>query len=429
MNPLLVAILRILDALGLSWLFSSAVRPQVDQGLGTVSISADTAMDAAAPAPTDLIAAAGVDGLSIFLRDYRSLNQGDTFVLIPPDGFEFVGPLPSVRVGGGRTFDPEDPEASGHAEPIEGAVQITSAGHLQWTATGPRPPGLEGGGFFVSVGRDAPLLVQPVRGQDASAGGEIQVQSTAFMLNSSVITQGVGRLELAPGRANTSESTVELDPDTIVSDGRDTTTVTIHVLDQFGTATDDVGTVAATQDPASGSFDGGPTRQDVGRHTVTYSSETPGAVRIGAQLDGSGVLGDRVLTVLRTADLHLSITADGDEPPVGSEVTLTLEVRNDGEAPAAGVTVNAPVPESLDLVGAVVTAGAGAVNTVDGDISWTGIELDVGAVATADVIATVVGSVGNGIDFAASIVASDDVDAGGAHTGDGDDASITLFPA
>ncbi|HEU5089706.1 MAG TPA: DUF11 domain-containing protein, partial [Roseiflexaceae bacterium] len=82
------------------------------------------------------------------------------------------------------------------------------------------------------------------------------------------------------------------------------------------------------------------------------------------------------------ADLMITKTVDNDITPVGSQVTFTIVVTNNGPSDASGVAVTDALPYGLNQVSASATTGS-----YSGDV-WTIGNLANGASATLTVVAT-----------------------------------------
>ncbi|MDP2235546.1 MAG: LruC domain-containing protein [Bacteroidales bacterium] len=83
------------------------------------------------------------------------------------------------------------------------------------------------------------------------------------------------------------------------------------------------------------------------------------------------------------ADLELSITADNMQPLTGSNVTLTLQVKNNGPSNASQVQVSYPFPSGLQYVSATPAQGTA------GSSSWNVGTLNQGATTTLNLVAKV----------------------------------------
>jgi uncharacterized repeat protein (TIGR01451 family) len=101
-------------------------------------------------------------------------------------------------------------------------------------------------------------------------------------------------------------------------------------------------------------------------------------------------IGVAAATPAATADLAVTKTVDIAAPVVGTNVTFTLMVRNNGPAAATGVTANDPLPAGLTFVSASPTVGT--YNSATG--VWTIGTLAAGAVATLTLAATAAGPAG-----------------------------------
>jgi len=88
----------------------------------------------------------------------------------------------------------------------------------------------------------------------------------------------------------------------------------------------------------------------------------------------------------QVADVSLIKTVDNPTPSIGTEVTWTVTVTNDGPAAATNVVVVDELPEGLVVTGTDASQGA-----VDG-LTWTVGDLAVGASATLDITTLVEGS-------------------------------------
>lgn len=89
-----------------------------------------------------------------------------------------------------------------------------------------------------------------------------------------------------------------------------------------------------------------------------------------------------------TADLAVTKTVDNSSPIVGSPVTFTVTVANNGPNPATGVVVNDSLPAGLTFVSATPTIG-----TYAGGV-WTIGVLAVGQTMSLALVATAAGPVG-----------------------------------
>ncbi len=87
-------------------------------------------------------------------------------------------------------------------------------------------------------------------------------------------------------------------------------------------------------------------------------------------------------------DLQLSKTVNSTTPTVGSNVTFTITVSNSGPANATGVTVQDVLPTGLTFVSS--TASTGSYSAATG--LWTVGNLNSGASATLQIVATVTGT-------------------------------------
>ena len=411
----------ILDSVGWGRFFSPCVMQPLD-GLGNVGISADTAPDGPTPGATNLIAASGINGLSFSMPSYNRMKKDRRIVILPPEGFRFVEPKPSVVVGGGRRYGTSGPST---LDPIDGFALINSAGHVIWVAEeDPTQWHNAAGRFFVTVGSQSPLLAQPITGSAATpAYGQITVESDATLVSSDTLDHGVGLLNRKPGDLSISGSSVEVEPNVMRADGDEVTVITTRIVDSFGNGMDRM--VSIVRSPEIGTLSND-TRIDTGVFREELRSSDPGDVAISS--DVSGVLIPGPTLTIQAVDLSLSISADNGEPALGSGVTLTLRVTNAGPAAAYAVEVSYPVPSELEFLNALVIDGAGAIG-LDGDaVRWTVPELAAGSSTAADVLLTVTGAAGRAISNTARIVASPVHDIKGAHTGSGDSASIDLFP-
>jgi LruC domain-containing protein/uncharacterized repeat protein (TIGR01451 family) len=83
------------------------------------------------------------------------------------------------------------------------------------------------------------------------------------------------------------------------------------------------------------------------------------------------------------ADLELSITADNMQPLTGSNVTLTLQVKNNGPSNASQIQVSYPFPSGLQFVSATPAQGTA------GSSSWNVGTLNQGATTNLNLIAKV----------------------------------------
>ena len=411
----------ILDSVGWGRFFSPCVMQPVN-GLGNVGISADTAPDGPTPSSTDLIDAAGIQGVTFSMPSYNRLKKDRRIVIIPPEGFRFVEPKPNVVVGGGRRYGPTGPST---LDPIDGFALINNAGHLVWVAEeDPTQWHNAAGRFLVTVGNQSPLLAQPITGAAATpAYGQISVESDATLVSNDTLDHGVGLLNRTPGGVSIAESSVEIEPTAIRADGDEVAVITTRIVDSFDNQMDRV--VSIVRSPEVGTLSNG-THIERGVFTEELRSGDPGDVAISADI-GAGVIPGPTLEI-RAVDLSLSIGTDTDQPPQGSDVTVMLQLANGGPAAALGVEVSYPVPSGLVFGAALVTDGMGVI-VLDGDaVKWTVAELAAGSSTAADVILTVTGASGNAISSTAQVVASRVHDLQGAHTGSGDSASIDLFP-
>ena len=104
------------------------------------------------------------------------------------------------------------------------------------------------------------------------------------------------------------------------------------------------------------------------------------------------------------SDISISKSIDNATPLVGSIVTFTITVTNDGPSDATGITVEDVVPDGYDTV-TPITAGATVVGNT---ISWSGLTVNNSANTVLEFTARVLpsGLYGN----RAEIIASDNLD-------------------
>ncbi|MDO9170337.1 MAG: hypothetical protein Q7W29_00720, partial [bacterium] len=105
-------------------------------------------------------------------------------------------------------------------------------------------------------------------------------------------------------------------------------------------------------------------------------------------LDNAGLLGAQSTAACASAqgpraDLHLTKVADVSVPDIGAEVTFTLELTNDGPDPTVNAVVTDLLPEGLSFV----SASSPDYGVLTGE--WLVGELDEGATATLELVATV----------------------------------------
>ena len=106
------------------------------------------------------------------------------------------------------------------------------------------------------------------------------------------------------------------------------------------------------------------------------------------------------------ADLSIAKTASSGTPIVGSNVTFTLTVTNNGPSASTGFTVVDALPTGYTYVS---DTGAGATSETGGTVTWTNVaSLANGATSSIDIVATVkaTGVYGN----TATITASNETD-------------------
>ncbi|PZO09690.1 MAG: hypothetical protein DCF27_05510, partial [Lysobacteraceae bacterium] len=101
--------------------------------------------------------------------------------------------------------------------------------------------------------------------------------------------------------------------------------------------------------------------------------------------DSSVVSATDTDTLVDQADLAVTKAVDNAAPLVGSNVTFTVTVSNNGPAPALAVVVNDPLPAGYTFVSS--TPSVGSYNSGTG--AWTVGALANGATATLSIVATV----------------------------------------
>ncbi|MCZ7646853.1 MAG: C25 family cysteine peptidase [Planctomycetota bacterium] len=156
-------------------------------------------------------------------------------------------------------------------------------------------------------------------------------------------------------------------------------------------------------DPATGIWDVGTMPANASRVlTVTGTVATTGAKTLTAQVantllpDVDSTPNNNVPTEDDQAsvtvtpgliDLSLTETVSNPTPVLGTDVVLTLTLRNDGPNTATGVTVRGTLPEGLVLVSATGTGGS-SYSTATGNGIWTVGTLNSGGVVTLQITAT-----------------------------------------
>jgi uncharacterized repeat protein (TIGR01451 family) len=99
---------------------------------------------------------------------------------------------------------------------------------------------------------------------------------------------------------------------------------------------------------------------------------------------GNNTSSASVTTAAATADLAVTKTASTTTPTVGSNVTFTITVTNNGPSAAQNARVTDVLPQGLTFVSATPTVGTYAQNTG----LWTIGTLNSGATATLQIVAT-----------------------------------------
>ncbi len=192
----------------------------------------------------------------------------------------------------------------------------------------------------------------------------------------------------------------------------------------FGEGLVPIGSVTVDTD-ADGSYPAS------GTDTVVFSRFVPPGFVITATATGpNGTSEFSRCAVVRgvSADLALSKSVDHATPLVGSDVTFTLSVTNDGPDGATGVTVTDVLPAGLMFVSADPPAAYDQSTGL-----WTVGTLANGATANLEVVATVTGTTPaiNGAEVSASDQSDPDSTPGNAGATDEDDeatATVTGRP-
>ncbi|MEE8477416.1 MAG: GEVED domain-containing protein, partial [Gemmatimonadales bacterium] len=152
-----------------------------------------------------------------------------------------------------------------------------------------------------------------------------------------------------------------------------------------------------------------------------YSSQG-GLLPTGQAADGE--VEDYQVAVRAEADIELSKTASSDVADVGTDVTFTLSLTNQGPSPATGVMVTDRLPDCLDFVRA---NPMNRYNPMTG--RWNVGALGAGQSATLDITATVTEACPNVVTNTAEVTASDvmdpDSEPGDGQGDDFDEATLT----
>jgi len=146
-----------------------------------------------------------------------------------------------------------------------------------------------------------------------------------------------------------------------------------------------------------------------------------------------GVVGDddydSILTnPIPVSDLSVTKGIDNNSPLVGSTVTFTLTISNDGPSEALGVAIEDVVPDGYDLITAISPGSTLVGNT----ISWSGLSVStlmpITLEFTARVLATATISYNNSTQITASGSFDPDSVPNDGIIGDDDDATIIVNP-
>lgn len=114
----------------------------------------------------------------------------------------------------------------------------------------------------------------------------------------------------------------------------------------------------------------------------------------------------RILLAAAGADLELSQTVNAPNPGLGSTVTFTVTLTNQGSQTANSITVSNPIPTGLSGV-TVTPSGLGSYNSGTG--VWSPPNLNTGDTSTLTITGTVT-NVGTGITNTAEVTASGKTD-------------------
>lgn len=410
--------------------FRRRLFPSADRGLGTIHISADTAIDGRAPGATDLVAVAG-HYLSVSFPSYDRFREGSTITLVPPPGFRFVDDLPGVEVGAiARYFDADSPNV--HSLPgIPGNTILTGDGRIIWEAReAPSQRYLEQGPLLVTFGKDKPLWIQPESGVDAEEkGGWITLETTAVFSGAYTISYGLGEIVMDPGIVSLTQSLVEADPPGIRGDGADSSELVVLTLDDFGNPTErGVASVELVRNPELGDLSAPLTYLEPGLRRTWLSALMPsGEMIVSALLNGMETISGRQFRI-HGVDLGITLEASETTPAVGDDLEVTCRLSNDSDVPANGVSVNFGLDPDLDLSLVLQTGGATVEETSPGRWGWTDLDIPANGETELAFLITVLRETGTGMLVTASLTASQVGDQGGAHTGTGRSDSVEFMP-
>jgi uncharacterized repeat protein (TIGR01451 family) len=160
-------------------------------------------------------------------------------------------------------------------------------------------------------------------------------------------------------------------------------------------------------------------------NSVTNSATVSGG---GGNISTANDTANDATTVVSSADLSLTKTADNSTPTINQNVTFTLTLANAGPSNASGVTVTDALPAGLSFVSATPSAGT-SYNSGTG--VWTIGAVSSGANATLQIVAKVTasGTITNTAQVTAATEPDPDSTPNNNNAGEDDQASAALTVA
>ena len=167
-------------------------------------------------------------------------------------------------------------------------------------------------------------------------------------------------------------------------------------------------------------------RVEIVHSSTADPDSTPGNLEStgGGEDDGAQV---SFLARGTSSDLSLDMSVDNASPTIGSDVTFTVTVTNDGPYQVHGVSVIDPLPAGLTFV----SADPGLNLDYDSTTGvWSGFGLGSGDSLVLQIVATVVGSlpVTNYAEIATADLLDPDSTPGNSSTTEDDDSAVTISP-
>ena len=367
---------------------------RVASGWGRITLSADRASGTPGFQPTEL------PTLELEFGDITAVRPGSTIVLQAPSGINFSSPpRPTFSVGGGRIFNADDEECSGSWDAVQGDLTFPFP-TIVWTAS-EVPDECASGTFLVSIRGVRVSLGSPT--DVASKGGDLLL--TGSLMRQPVVVT-VGEVVAGPGRPDVSQSSVTLEPTTIVADERDAATLTVVVRDAHGNPIPTRGAVTVSSSLRDTKFTGLVEGPDGGVTTQLIATSAGfGTVEAFLERLPLGVVDFEAQGVL----VDLDLKANGGslaEVNEGDVVELVIELTNLGPADATGLVITVPIPDPFvaDLVLEQNIGGTVAVN--GGVLTWSDPVLPAGASGLLKMGLLTDGGAGSGNDIQATITAS-----------------------